>query len=137
MKHKQREYRERDPEGYREYQRRWREKHGLSYPLQGNRFYVYAWSLPGSDVPFYVGRGSNWRATAIHYTRRCNKQPCQIIREANPGCVIDIVAEGLTVSEATRMEEQLVARCYSLGIELTNKKLVPYSRTMKKYNPWS
>lgn len=84
--------------------------------------YVYLLIDPRSGRPFYVGKGCGKRAMAHMGEARRGKQSLKAetiraIEVAGSKVQIDIIADGLTAAQATRLERGLIAR---LGPMLSN-----------------
>lgn len=85
--------------------------------------YVYGWFLPGSDLPFYVGRGQGNRAWEKH---RIEEYPgivgpafCERIRTENTR--IEIFRDNLTEEGSILIEAVLIKVFASLGAFLVNQ----------------
>lgn len=74
-----------------------------------NNFYVYSYTEPGIEEPFYIGKGSGNRATHGHLegtTLIANK--LRKLKRGGIEPVIDYLQVDLTEQEAFQIEEQLI-----------------------------
>lgn len=83
-------------------------------------YYVYVWLING--VPFYVGKGTDRRAWAVHYLGESEHfSQAEIIRRSNPlSFVVEIVRDDLTNEGALLLESTFISWFERCGYQLTN-----------------
>jgi len=89
-------------------------------------YYVYGWFEKGSILPFYIGKGTDFRAWRYHKTKskgRVLPAWCEFIRTnlGRTSIVVKIFREELTNSEAKLLEDVLIDIFNQIGSNLTNK----------------
>ncbi len=85
-------------------------------PKASKDFFVYGWYESGNSLPFYIGKGSGKRSTAVHYSPRGgHKEACQLYRECCKGFHVKIFKRGLTESDAYLVETVLIKTLGQLG----------------------
>jgi|SRR6516225_9280199 len=82
-------------------------------------FYVYTHTREGERKPFYVGMGSGVRAFHLTHNRSLEWERA---RNGSP-VVVRILAHGLTLADARRLEDDTIALERARGTNLANKTL--------------
>lgn len=90
-----------------------------------NKYYVYVWIREDNNSVFYVGKGCGRRASnktvrKEHFKRIVNKIPCHY----------EIIKDGLTESDAYKLEKQTIKYYLDLGYGIDIKG---YERTSEFY----
>ncbi len=84
-----------------------------------NKFYVYGHYVPGSDTPFYIGKGSNNRAW--NKTQRTSKWK----EISSTGYEVKILQDGLNEMDAWILEASLITEygkiCDNTGILINTR----------------
>lgn len=75
-----------------------------------SKYYVYIWSDPFTNVPFYVGKGQGKRAFNNHAGQRCyNKLRKLLENGAEMSRIVRIMHDNITEQEAFDIEEKLIS----------------------------
>jgi hypothetical protein len=84
--------------------------------------YVYAWFIDGKRFPFYVGRGVEYRAWAIHTSGVDGKlAKCERIRRAlGDRFLVRILRENLTDEGSRLIESAFIGYFTVIGVPLAN-----------------
>lgn len=79
--------------------------------MSAKRYYVYVWKDPDSGIPFYVGKGTDKRATNYHQSGRCENKRQKLLRQGfNNKDIVCIVEDNLIEQEALDLEEELIKK---------------------------
>jgi hypothetical protein len=73
------------------------------------RYYVYSWVNPDSNTPFYIGKGTDTRATNFHQSSRCENKRQKLFKKGYTNKqIVNIIQKNLTEKEALLLEKQLI-----------------------------
>jgi hypothetical protein len=74
-----------------------------------SKYYVYMWVDPSKDIPFYIGKGKDNRATNFHQAGRCENKRSKLLKEGfTNNEIVRIVKENLTEEDALCLEKELI-----------------------------
>jgi len=91
------------------------------------RYYVYAWLIPNTETPFYIGKGTLTRSINFHQSGRCENKRQKLLKEGfTNNEIVKIIQNNLTEKEALIIEEDLINKYKRVedGGTLLNYKVV-------------
>lgn len=76
-----------------------------------NRYYVYAWIDPKTNIIFYIGKGTDRRKSNFHQSGRCENKRQKLLKEGwTNDEIICVIRDGLEESEAIKLERDLIGK---------------------------
>jgi len=77
--------------------------------MSKKRYYVYAWVNPETKSPFYIGKGTDTRATNFHQSGRCEYKRQRLFKRGYSNeQIINIIQKDLTEKQALNLEKKLI-----------------------------
>lgn len=77
--------------------------------MNKKRYYVYSWVNPDTNTPFYIGKGTDTRATNFHQSGRCENKRQKLFNKGYTNeQIVNIIQKNLTEKEALILEKQLI-----------------------------
>lgn len=77
--------------------------------MNKKRYYVYSWVNPDTNTPFYIGKGTDTRATNFHQSSRCENKRQKLFNKGYTNKqIVNIIQKNLTEKEALILEKQLI-----------------------------
>lgn len=105
--------------------------------MKADRYYVYSWVDPVTNIPFYIGKGTDKRATNFHQSGRCENKRQKLLKEGYTiEQIVYIVQDSLTEVQALKLENELINKYkriedggtlfnYKIGNQKGNKIIDP------------
>jgi hypothetical protein len=114
--------------------------------MSKKRYYVYAWVNPDTKTPFYIGKGTDTRATNFHQSGRCEYKRQSLFKKGySNDQIIDIIQKNLTEKQALNLEKKLIEQykrieeggslfnykvCNQKGYKIIDPKILQYIKEM-------
>lgn len=77
--------------------------------MKEKRYYVYSWVNPDTNAPFYIGKGTDTRATNFHQNGRCENKRQKLLKKGYTNeQIVNIIQSNLTEKEALILEKNLI-----------------------------
>lgn len=114
--------------------------------MNKKRYYVYSWIDPVTNIPFYIGKGTDTRATNFHQSGRCENKRQKLFSKGHTNKeIVNIVQKNLTEKEALDLEKLLIEQykriedggtlfnykiCNQKGYKIIEPKILEYIKDL-------